>query len=115
MRCPGCGFDAPPEHAFCAGCGVPLADIPVQLDHDADRTYEATTETTLDFVVRNLGRTPLARGHVEVSFRDQLLSRDLPFAVAPGGKLDLTLPGARAPQGVNALLVTVSVIGTREG
>lgn len=115
MRCPGCGFDAPPDHAFCAGCGAPLADIPVGLDHDADRAYEPATETTLDFVLRNLGRTALTRGHVEAAFRDQVLVRDLPYALAPGGRLDLTLPGARAPQGVNALLVVVSVVGMRDG
>jgi hypothetical protein len=115
MRCPGCGLEAPSDHAFCAGCGAPLSDIPLGLEHDAARPYEADTETTLDLVVRNLGKAAVIQGHVEASFRDQVLGREFPSVVAPGGRLELTLAGARAPKGVSALLVVVSVAGLREG
>jgi hypothetical protein len=115
MACPTCGFDAPADHAFCAGCGTPLADLPIAVDYDADRTYDAGTETTLDLVLRNLGRTAVLRGHVEATFRAQLLSRDLSAAVPPGGQADLHLPGVLAPKGVDALLVAVSVVGVRDG
>lgn len=115
MRCPGCGLEAPSDHAFCAGCGSPLADIPVGIEHDAARLYESDTETTVDLIVRNPGRAAVIQGHVEASFRDQMLSREFPSAVPAGGRLELTLAGARVPKGVNALLVVLSVAGLREG
>lgn len=48
MACPGCGFEAPPDFAFCSKCGARLGSAPPAAPSEETRSARPRAEATTD-------------------------------------------------------------------